>query len=133
VQVQGVLITISHDRHFLNEVCTHIADIDYETIIVYPGGYDDMVMAKSQVRSRVEQENNERNKKIEQLKDFVAKFGAGTRASQVQSRKKQIEKLALTDLKKSNIERPFIQLQVKKPSGKQTLTVEGLSKTWPGK
>jgi ATPase subunit of ABC transporter with duplicated ATPase domains len=130
---EGVLVTISHDRHFLNEICTHIADIDYETIIVYPGGYDEMIMAKSQIRSRVEQENNERNKKIEQLKEFVAKFGAGTRASQVQSRKKQIEKLALTDLKKSNIQRPFIQLQVKKPSGKQTLTVEGLSKTWPAK
>lgn len=129
---EGVLVTISHDRHFLNEICTHIADIDFETIIVYPGGYDEMVMAKSQIRSRVEQENAERSKKIEQLKEFVAKFGAGTRASQVQSRKKQIEKLALSDLKKSNIARPFIQLMVKKPSGKQTLTVEKLTKSWPG-
>ncbi len=129
---EGVLITISHDRHFLNEICTHIADIDYNTIIVYPGGYDDMVMAKSQVRSRVEQENADRQKKITQLQEFVAKFGAGTRASQVQSRKKQIEKLQLTDLKKSNIERPFIHVPVKKASGKQTLTIEGLSKTWRG-
>ena len=64
---EGVLITISHDRHFLNEICTHVADIDYETIIVYTGGYDDMVMAKSAVRSRVEQENAERDKKITQL------------------------------------------------------------------
>ncbi len=131
-EYEGVLITISHDRHFLNEICTHIADIDFETIIVYPGSYDEMVMAKSQVRGRVEQENAERAKKIEQLRDFVAKFGAGTRASQVQSRKKQIEKLGLTELKRSNIQRPYIQLMVKKPSGKQTLTVEGLSKTWPG-
>jgi ATPase subunit of ABC transporter with duplicated ATPase domains len=61
----------------------------------------------------------------------VARFSAGTRASQVQSRKKQIEKLALTDLKKSNIERPFIQLQQARPSGKQTLTVEGLTKRGP--
>jgi ATPase subunit of ABC transporter with duplicated ATPase domains len=128
---EGVLITISHDRHFLNEICTHIADIDYETIIVYPGCYDDMVMAKSQVRERVEQENAERKKKIDQLNDFVARFHAGTRASQVQSRKKQIEKLTLADLKKSNIERPFIQFLVKKASGKQTLTLEGLSKKWP--
>ncbi len=128
---EGVLVTISHDRHFLNEICTHIADIDYETIIVYPGGYDEMVMAKSQVRSRIEQENSERSRKIEQLQDFVAKFGAGTRASQVQSRKKQIEKLALSDLKKSNIARPYIQLLVKKPSGKQTLTIERLSKSFP--
>jgi ATPase subunit of ABC transporter with duplicated ATPase domains len=112
---EGVLVTISHDRHFLNEVCTHIADIDYETIIVYPGGYDEMVMAKSQIRSRVEQENAERKKKIEQLKEFVAKFGAGTRASQVQSRKKQIEKLALTDLKKSNIQRPSSSCRSRSP------------------
>ena len=129
-EYQGVLVTISHDRHFLNQICTHIADIDYETIIVYPGIYDDMVMAKSAVRSRVEQENAERGKKILQLQEFVAKFGAGTRASQVQSRKKQIDKLALTDLKKSNIARPFIQIAVKKPSGKQTLTIEHLGKHW---
>jgi ATPase subunit of ABC transporter with duplicated ATPase domains len=128
---EGVLVTISHDRHFLNEICTHIADIDYETIITYPGGYDEMVMAKSQIRGRIEQENAERKKKIDQLLDFVARFAAGTRASQVQSRKKQIEKLQLSDLKKSNIERPFIQFLVKKPSGKQTLTLEGLTKRWP--
>jgi ATPase subunit of ABC transporter with duplicated ATPase domains len=128
---EGVLVTISHDRHFLNEISTHIADIDYETIITYPGGYDDMVMAKSQIRGRIEQENAERKKKIDQLLDFVARFAAGTRASQVQSRKKQIEKLQLADLKKSNIERPFIQFLVRKPSGKQTLTLEGLTKRWP--
>jgi ATPase subunit of ABC transporter with duplicated ATPase domains len=128
---QGVLITISHDRHFLNAICTHIADIDYNTIIVYTGGYDDMVEAKSQVRARVEAETADKKKKIEQLQDFVARFGAGTRASQVQSRKKQIEKLQVSDLKKSNIERPFIQILVKKPSGKQTLTIDGLSKKWP--
>lgn len=129
---QGVLITISHDRHFLNEICTHIADIDYETVIIYPGGYDDMVRAKGQIRGKVEQENAERKKKVDQLQDFVARFAAGTRASQVQSRKKQIERLQLADLKKSNIERPFIQFSVKKPSGKQTLGIEMLSKAWPG-
>jgi ATPase subunit of ABC transporter with duplicated ATPase domains len=129
---EGVLIVISHDRHFLNAVCTHIADIDYETIIVYPGGYDEMVMVKTQLRNRVEQENAEREKKVSQLQDFVARFHAGTRASQVQSRKKQIEKLQLADLKRSNIERPFIQMQVKRPSGKQTLHIEQLTKRWPG-
>jgi ATPase subunit of ABC transporter with duplicated ATPase domains len=127
---EGVLITISHDRHFLNAICTHIADIDYNTIIVYPGSYDEMVMAKSQVRARVEQENAERQKKITQLQEFVAKFGAGTRASQVQSRKKQIDKLQLADLKKSNIERPYIHVPVARPSGKQTLTIEHVTKTF---
>jgi ATPase subunit of ABC transporter with duplicated ATPase domains len=128
---QGVLVTISHDRHFLNAICTHVADIDYNTIITYTGGYDDMVEAKSQVRNRVESEIADKKKKIAQLQDFVARFGAGTRASQVQSRKKEIEKLQVSDLKRSNIERPFIQFLVKKPSGKQTLTIDGLSKRWP--
>ena len=115
----------------MNEICTHIADIDYETIITYPGGYDDMIIAKGQVRGKVEQENSERQKKVAQLQDFVARFAAGTRATQVQSRKKQIERLQLTDLKRSNIERPFIQFLVKKPSGKQTVTIENLTKKWP--
>ena len=128
---RGILVTISHDRRFLNQICTHIADIDYETIITYPGGYDDMIAAKGQVRNKIEQENAERTKKVEQLQEFVARFAAGTRGSQVQSRKKQIERLTLTDLKRSNIERPFIQFLVKKPSTKQTLTIDGLTKKWP--
>jgi ATPase subunit of ABC transporter with duplicated ATPase domains len=128
---QGVLVTISHDRHFLNAICTHIADIDYETIITYTGGYDQMVMAKSQIRGRIEAETQDRHKKIAQLQDFVARFGAGTRASQVQSRKKQIEKLQVADLKKSNIERPYLHIPIKRPSGKQTLTIEALAKSFP--
>src|SRR3954447_22121713 len=78
----GVLIVISHDRHFLNSVATHVADIDYECVILYTGGYDDMVLAKTQIRSRIEAENAQREKKIEQLKEFIARFAAGTRSSQ---------------------------------------------------
>ena len=75
---EGVLIVISHDRHFLNSVCTHVADIDYESVLMYVGGYDDVVMAKTSVRSRIESENAQREKKIAQLQDFIARFGAGT-------------------------------------------------------
>src|SRR6266403_1191009 len=128
LQYEGTLIVISHDRHFLNAICTHIADIDYETIITYGGSYDDMVRAKGQVRGRIESENADKMKKRAQLQEFVARFSAGTRASQVQSRIKQLEKLSLADLKKSNIARPFIKFEQKRPSGKQTLTIEGLSK-----
>src|SRR5947209_11315430 len=127
-QYEGTLVVISHDRHFLNSITTHIADIDYETIITYVGTYDDMVRAKAQVRSRIESENADKMKKREQLQEFVARFSAGTRASQVQSRIKQLEKLSLSDIKKSNIARPFIKFEQKRPSGKQTLTVEGLTK-----
>src|SRR3954463_3043100 len=128
----GVLITISHDRHFLNAICTHVADIDYETIIVYSGGYDDMVRQKSQLRSRVESENFEKEKKIAQLQDFIARFHAGTRASQVQSRAKAIEKLKMDDLKRSNIARPFIKFEQKAASGKQTLVLEGITRAYDG-
>jgi ATPase subunit of ABC transporter with duplicated ATPase domains len=127
---EGVLITISHDRHFLNQICTNIADIDYETIITYHGGYDDMVRQKAQLRGRVESENAEKAKKIAQLQDFIARFHAGTRASQVQSRAKQIEKLKTEDVKRSNIARPFIKFEQKAPSGRQTLQVEDLKKSF---
>ncbi len=128
---QGTLIVISHDRHFINSVATHIADIDYETIIVYTGNYDDMVIQKSEVRSRIESDNSDKAKKVAQLKDFIARFGAGTRASQVQGRKKEIEKLQGNDLKRSNIARPFIRFEIgNRPSGKHVLRLDHLSKTF---
>jgi ATPase subunit of ABC transporter with duplicated ATPase domains len=124
----GTVIVISHDRHFLNQVCTHIADIDYQTIITYTGGYDDMVLAKMQIRSTIENENAQREKKIAQLNDFIARFGAGTRASQVTSRRKEVERLQTTELARSNIQRPYIKFSMKRPSGKVALEAESLSK-----
>src|SRR5438045_1880127 len=126
----GVLIVISHDRHFLNSVCTHIADIDYETIITYTGGYDDMVMAKTQVRSQIESQNAQREKKIAQLQEFIARFAAGTRSSQVQSRRKEVERLQVTELARSNIARPFLKFEQKRPSGKHILELEGVEKSY---
>jgi len=126
----GTLIVISHDRHFLNRVCTHIADIDYETIITYTGGYDDMVMAKTQIRAKIESENEQREKKIAQLNDFIARFGAGTRASQTTSRRKEVERLQTTELARSNIQRPYIRFTMNRPSGKVPLEFEGLSKSF---
>jgi ATPase subunit of ABC transporter with duplicated ATPase domains len=133
VRYNGTLITISHDRHFLNSVCTHIADIDYETIIVYNGGYDDMVEQKTAIRSRIESQNEQREKKIAQLNDFIARFSAGTRSSQVNSRKKEVERLATTELARSNIQRPFIRFEQKRPSGKHVLEIEGVSKAYEKK
>ena len=126
----GVLITISHDRHFLNSICTHIADIDYETIITYTGGYDDMVMAKTQIRSQIESQNAQREKKIAQLQEFIQRFSAGTRSSQVQSRRKEVERLQVTELARSNIARPFIKFEMKRPSGKHILELEGITKSY---
>jgi len=126
----GTVITISHDRHFLNSVCTHIADIDYETIITYTGGYDDMVLQKTQVRARIEAQNEQREKKIAQLNDFIARFSAGTRSSQVNSRKKEVERLATTELARSNIQRPYIRFEMLRPSGKHLLEFEGVNKSY---
>lgn len=127
----GTLIVISHDRHFLNSITTDIADIDYETLIIYPGNYDSMIVAKSQVRSRTEAENKTREKKVSQLKEFVAKFGAGTRASQVQSRLREINKLQPQELKKSNIDRPYIRFsKPEKQPGKMILKVDKLAKAY---
>jgi ATPase subunit of ABC transporter with duplicated ATPase domains len=130
VRYDGTLIVISHDRHFLNAVCTHAADIDYETIITYTGGYDEMVLAKTQIRARLEAENAQREKKIAQLNDFIARFSAGTRSSQVQSRRKEVERLQTTDLARSNIQRPYIRFQMNRPSGRLVLECSGVSKAY---
>jgi ATPase subunit of ABC transporter with duplicated ATPase domains len=128
---RGVLIVTSHDRHFLNAVTTHIADIDYETIIMYPGNYDDMYAAKSSVHDRAAQNAKSKEKKIQQLQEFVQKFSAGTRASQVQSRKREIDRLKTDDTKSSNIQRPYIRFQEpEKQPGKMILKIEKLSKSY---
>ena len=127
---EGTLITISHDRHFLNSVTTHTADIDYETIITYTGGYDDMVVAKTQIRSRLESQNEQREKKIAQLNEFIARFAAGTRSSQVTSRKKEVERLQTTELARSNIQRPYIRFDMVRPSGKTALEFEDMRKSY---
>jgi ATPase subunit of ABC transporter with duplicated ATPase domains len=130
VRYNGTVITISHDRHFLNNVCTNIADIDYETIILYNGGYDDMVLQKTSIRTRIESQNEQREKKIAQLNDFIARFSAGTRSSQVNSRKKEVERLATSELARSNIARPFISFKMERPSGKNVLECEAVNKSY---
>jgi ATPase subunit of ABC transporter with duplicated ATPase domains len=127
VDYDGALVVISHDRRFLNAVCDHIADIDYETIITYVGNYDEMVRTKADIRGRMEKDVAERDKKIAQLRDFIQRFGAGTRASQTRSRQKQIERLRPDEIKRSNIARPFIRFPIGEPSGKDVLELKNLA------
>jgi ATPase subunit of ABC transporter with duplicated ATPase domains len=129
-EYEGALIVISHDRHFLNSVCTHTADIDYQTVIMYTGGYDEMVLAKTQIRSRIEADNAVREKKIAQLNEFIARFSAGTRSSQVTSRKKEVERIQTSELAKSNIARPYIRFEMKAPSGRHPLECKGVAKSY---
>src|SRR5579862_4607330 len=132
IEYQGVLIVISHDRHFLNSVCTHTADIDYQTVIMYVGGYDDMVMAKTQIRARIESENADRAKKIAQLNLFIARFSAGTRSSQVTSRKKEVERMQTQELARSNIQRPYMRFDMKRASGRHPLEIKSVAKSYDG-
>lgn len=130
-EYKGAMVVVSHDRHFLNAVTTHIADIDYDTVIVYPGNYDDMVMAKTSTRTRAESEAKSKEKKIAALKEFVARFAAGTRASQVQSRIREMRRLQPQELKASNIQRPYIRfIPTEKAPGKVVLKVDHIGKSY---
>ncbi len=130
-QYSGCLIVVSHDRHFLNAITNNIADIDYNTIIIYPGNYDEMLVTKTAVRERTELENKSKEKKISQLREFVSRFGAGTRASQVQSRLREIDRLEPQELKKSNIQRPYVRFYPpEKPSGQIVFKVSDIGKSY---
>ena len=128
---EGVLIVISHDRHFLNSVCTHTADIDYETVIMYVGGYDEMVVAKTQIRSRIESENAQREKKIAQLNDFIARFSAGTRSAPSHFAQKRSRAPGhVSELARSNIQRPYIKFEMKRNSGRHPLEIKSVEKSY---
>ena len=128
---QGTLVLVSHDRHFLNVVATHIADVDYQTITVYTGNYDDFVSAKYENRARAEAQNASAKKKIAELQSFVDRFGShASKSKQAQSRVKQIEKLEVKELKRSSLIRPFIRFELEKPSGRDVLRMEGVDKAF---
>jgi ATPase subunit of ABC transporter with duplicated ATPase domains len=129
IDYRGTLVVISHDRHFLNSVATHIADVDYQTITVYTGNYDDFVDAKYDNRQRAEAQNASAKKKIQDLQSFVDRFGShASKSKQAQSRVKQIEKLEVTELKRSSLVRPFVRFDFEKPSGRDVLRMEAVSK-----
>jgi len=133
MEYRGVLVVISHDRRFLNEVCTHTADVDYENIILYPGGYDQMLKQKVAYRVQAVKQNDAKKKKILELQDFIRRFGANAKkASQAQSRRRAIDKIDMVDLKRSNIQAPFIRFELKRPSGKLVLEVDKVSKAFEG-
>jgi ATPase subunit of ABC transporter with duplicated ATPase domains len=132
---KGTLVVVSHDRHFLNAAATHIADIDYQTITVYTGGYDDFVAAKYENRQRAEQQTAVAKKKVGELQEFVQRFGShASKSKQAQSRLKQIEKLEeaieTKGVKRSSLIRPFIRFEFDKPSGRDVLRMEGVDKAF---
>lgn len=126
---KATMIIISHDRHFLNSVCTHIADLDYGTLKIYPGNYDDFTLASMEARQQATTDNERKKAQIEELQAFVRRFSANaSKAKQATSRAKQIEKIKLEDIRPSSRKSPYIRFEQEKKLFRQALTVEHLTK-----
>ncbi len=122
------MIIISHDRHFLNSVCTHMADLDYGELRLYPGNYDEYMTAASQARDRLLADNAKKKAQIAELQTFVARFSANaSKAKQATSRAKLIDKIQLEDVKASSRQNPFIRFEQSKELFRNALVVEGLT------
>jgi ATPase subunit of ABC transporter with duplicated ATPase domains len=129
----ATMVIISHDRHFLNQVCTHIADLDFQQLKIYPGNYDDFMLASVQARARVEAANAKAKDRISDLQEFVRRFSANaSKARQATSRKKQLEKIKIEEIKPSSRQNPYIRFEQGKKLYRSAVTVEKLSFTYPG-
>jgi ATPase subunit of ABC transporter with duplicated ATPase domains len=127
----STMIIISHDRHFLNQVCTHMADMDYGTLKVYPGNYDDYMLASSQARAQQLSANAKAKERVAELQDFVRRFSANkSKARQATSRAKQIEKIKMEDVKPSSRQNPFVRFDGEKKLHRQAVEVQGLTKAY---
>jgi ATPase subunit of ABC transporter with duplicated ATPase domains len=125
------MIIISHDRHFLNSVCTHMADLDYGEIRIYPGSYDEYMLASTQAKERLLADNAKKKAQIAELKSFVSRFSANaSKSKQATSRAKQIEKIQLEDVKPSSRQNPYIIFEQDKKLHRLALEVEGLAKSF---
>ena len=129
----STMIIISHDRHFLNSVCTHMADLDYGELRVYPGNYDEYMTAASQARERQYADNAKKKAQIAELQTFVSRFSANaSKAKQATSRQRQIEKIKLEDIKPSSRVNPFIRFSQDKKLYRLALEVKSLAKGYDG-
>jgi ATPase subunit of ABC transporter with duplicated ATPase domains len=129
----STMIIISHDRHFLNSVCTHMADLDYGELRLYPGNYDDYMTAATQARERLMADNAKKKAQISELQTFVSRFSANaSKARQATSRARQIDKIQLEDVKPSSRVSPFIRFDQDKKLYRQALEAESLSQGYGG-
>ncbi len=125
----STMVIISHDRHFLNSICTHMADLDYGELRVYPGNYDNYMLASTQAREQLLAENDKKKSQIAELQTFVSRFSANaSKAKQATSRAKQIDKIQLEEVKPSSRKNPFIRFEQDKKLYRIALEVENLSK-----
>ncbi|WP_460233891.1 ABC-F family ATPase [Aurantivibrio plasticivorans] len=130
---KSTMVIISHDRHFLNAVCTHMADIDYGELRVYPGNYDDFMRAATQAQERLHSENAKKSAQIADLQQFVSRFSANaSKAKQATSRAKQLEKIKLEDIKASSRQSPYIRFKQDKKLHRQALILENVGHGFEG-
>lgn len=130
---EGTVIVVSHDRHFLNKVCTHIADIDFGKIQMYVGNYDFWYESSQLALTLARDANKKKEEKIKELQAFIQRFSANaSKSKQATSRKKQLDKITLDDIRPSNRKYPFINFKPEREAGKQLLTVDSISKTVEG-
>ncbi|HNP63384.1 MAG TPA: ABC-F family ATPase [Woeseiaceae bacterium] len=130
---KSTMVIISHDRHFLNSVCTHMADLDYGKLQVFPGNYDEYMTAATQARERMHAENAKKKVKMAELQAFVSRFSANaSKARQATSRARQLEKIKLEDIKPSSRVSPFIRFEQEKPLRRVAVEADGISKGFDG-
>ena len=128
---EGTVIVISHDRFFLNQVCTHIADLDYHEVRMFTGNYDDFAIASLEQRELREKANAKTEKQIHDLKTFITRFSANaSKSKQATSRKKLLGKIEINEMKPSSRVSPYIRFTNKRRLGEKVIAVEGLSKTY---
>jgi ATPase subunit of ABC transporter with duplicated ATPase domains len=131
---KSTIIIISHDRHFLNKVCTHIADLDYGEVRVYPGNYDDYMTASTQAREKLLSDNAKKKEQIADLQSFVSRFSANaSKARQATSRARQIDKIQLEEVKPSSRVSPYIRFTQNKKLHRQAIVAENISKSFDRK
>ncbi|MBQ6992143.1 MAG: ATP-binding cassette domain-containing protein [Clostridia bacterium] len=133
IDFENTVIVVSHDRYFLNKVCTHIADVDFGKIKIYPGNYDFWYESSQLALKQAREANKKKEEKIKELQEFIARFSANaSKSKQATSRKKSLEKIELEEIKASNRKYPYIDFKPDREPGKEILTVNNLSKTING-
>ena len=134
INFNNTVIIVSHDRHFLNKVCTHIADIDYSKIKLYVGNYDFWYESSELLQKQMRDSNKKKEEKIKELQAFIARFSANaSKSKQATSRKKMLDKIELDKIVPSSRKYPYIDFKIEKASGKEILKVENLTKIIDGK
>ena len=133
INFENTVIVVSHDRYFLNKVCTHIADVDFGKIKVYPGNYDFWYESSQLALKQMKEQNKKKEEKIKELQDFIARFSANaSKSKQATSRKKTLEKIELDEIKPSNRKYPYVDFKPDREPGKEILQVKNISKTING-